>query len=158
MSKVFLILSIFVFVTIIGCGSDSDNTTGPTGGYAILMQITGDKTMEFKTNTFVALPPGENPNYLVTFTMTEEKINHIFSMTFDAKWLSSKDIDLSRDDNKGTLQFTNDTDTYRIVSGNFLVETLNDKNLKGKLNFKAVKVGTTDVEIEVVNGLIDIRR
>ncbi|GAB1372676.1 hypothetical protein MASR1M45_27390 [Candidatus Kapaibacterium sp.] len=114
--------------------------------------------MEFKTNTFVALPPGENPNYLVTFTMTEEKINHIFSMTFDAKWLSSKDIDLSRGDNKGTLQFTNDTDTYRIVSGNFLVETLNDKNLKGKLNFKAVKVGTTDVEIEVVNGLIDIRR
>lgn len=157
MKKLFLGLAIVSLSLILSCSGD-DNTNNPTSGYAIKMNVTGDRVIEFKTNEVVIIPPINNPNYLVTFTMKDGDVNHIFSMTFDEEWLDKKDIDLSRDDNKGTVQFDSGKDTYRIVSGNFVVEKLTNTQLKGTLNFTAVKVGSTDIEINVQNGLVDINK
>jgi hypothetical protein len=159
MKTFFALIMLTTISILVSCSSDS-NTNTPSGGFAFNMSITGDKVLEFKTNTATLIPPVTNPNYIVSGTMISNGMTHVYSMTLDSAWLNKTNIDLSRDNNLGTFQYDGgkDGNTYRVVSGNLIVETLNNTRLKGTLNFSAVKIGTTDVKIEVKNGIIDISK
>ncbi len=156
MKYFFSILFLLSISFLFSCSSDS-NSNNPTSGYICEMNITGDINLDFKTNNVVLIPPSQNPNYIFSASLIEDGKTHVFSMTIDKDWADKKEIDLSRDNNLGTFQYNGGEDgkTYRVVSGTLSVETLSIAKLKGTLNFKAAKIGTTDVFIEVKNGKIN---
>ncbi|MBX3042148.1 MAG: hypothetical protein KIT33_15755 [Candidatus Kapabacteria bacterium] len=148
-----LILSIF----LLSCGSDS--SSNPTSEYKVELTITGDQNLEFKSKEVNFIPAGDNPNYQISCFMNESGKTHSFSITIDSKWIDKKEIDLTRDDNRCIFAYDagKEGNTYRVISGFLNVDELNQRNVKGTLNFTAAKIGAVETTIKVENGKINIK-
>lgn len=158
MNRLSYLLIGLLFVILVSCGDDDSNNQ--TSIYKVEMTITGDQSLEFLAKTATIVLPPVNPNFLVTAFYTENGKNHTFSMTIEDEWLDKKEIDLARGYNSGIFAYDGgkDGNTYRVIEGTFSVETLTEKTVRGKLNFTAQKIGTTDITIKVENGKINVTK
>jgi hypothetical protein len=156
MKKVLLVSLLCLIPFFMSCGSD--DSTGPSDAYKVNLSMTGDKVLEFKTNTATMLAPPANPNYLISSFLTENGMTHQFSLTIDKTWEDKKEIDLSKDLNSGTIAYNagKDDNTYRIIEGTFVVDVLTSSKVVGTISFVAVKLKSENDKITVQNGRINI--
>lgn len=154
---IFLILGIML-VFLISCGDDNGNNS--TSAYEVEMSITGDQTLDFKTNLATIVVPPANPNFMMSSFMNVDGTTHAFSVTIDDGWLDKKEIDLTRDKNQATFAYDQgrNGNTYRVISGTFKAEILTEKTVKGTISFTAAKLGEVGTTIQVENGKIHINK
>ncbi|MFA5512102.1 MAG: hypothetical protein WC313_06595 [Candidatus Kapaibacterium sp.] len=158
MRAYFLSFILAMFCTLVSCSDDSGINN--SSEYKIQMDISGDQTLEFRTNTANIIVPPANPIYRISGSMTNNGMTHTFSILIDDVWLDKDTIDLTRNLNMITFAYDagKDGNTYRAVAGTFIVEDLSSNRAKGTFSATLAKLGHLETTITITNGKIDISK